>query len=132
MRDALTASEYWNWQNRWSELAQFAEDWVTTPRPDWSPADDLIHGWLDSDPDRCLAAICAVAQLTDEPEIVAFLAAGPLEDFLGRHREAYMPVIKMLALEHQRFLEVLAGVWRGSMTTAVWRQVEAICIGHRK
>ena len=131
MRDALTASEYWNWQNRWPDLAQFAEDWATTPRPDWSSADDLIYGWLDSDPDRGLAAICAVAQLTDQPEIIASLAAGPLEDFLGRHGETHIEVIKELSRTQPSFFPVLTGVWQGSMLTLIWRQVEAICIGRR-
>ena len=131
MRDDSEAFEYWYWQKRWPNLARFAEDWATTPRPDWSSSDDLIYQWLDSDPDRCLAAICAVVQITDEPDIIANLAAGPLEDFLGRHGETYIEVIKELSRTQPRFLAVLSGVWRGSMTTLIWRQVEAICVGRR-
>lgn len=43
------------------------------------------------------------------------LAAGPLEDFLGRHGEQYLDVFHALALRERALREVLDGVWQGSM-----------------
>ena len=68
----------------------------------------------------------AAMQLTDDVKLLSHLAAGPVEDFLGRHGEAYLDTIHSLALEHRRLREVLDGVWQGSMSKRVWRRIEVL------
>ena len=58
--------------------------------------------------------------------MLANLAAGPLEDFLGRHGERYLDVFHALALREQRLREVLDGVWQGSMPKRVWHRIEIL------
>jgi hypothetical protein len=73
--------------------------------------------------------ICAIAQVTDEPEILARLAAGPLEDFLGAHGNSYFDTIRDLAHTYPRFHHVLSGVWQGSMPKVLWQKIRAVCAG---
>ena len=121
--------DHWNAHKTSPDIVQLAEDWATTPRPDWADPDDRLYQWLHSDPDRCLSAICAIAQIAQSPETLAILAAGPLEDFLGTHGEQYFDTIRTIAHNQPRFLQVLQGVWKGPMSTVLWQRVRAVCAG---
>jgi len=76
------ALDYWNSYHTDLELRELAEDWATQPKPDWTAADDRLLDWMHSNPDRALAAICAIAQISDDSQRLASLAAGPLENLL--------------------------------------------------
>jgi hypothetical protein len=103
-----------------------AEAWITKPEGDWSSDDEALYAILHSEPDRALAVIFAVMQLTDNQKVLGQLAAGPLEDFLGIHGRQYLTVFHTLALEHRRLREVLDGVWQGAMPKDVWHQIEIL------
>jgi hypothetical protein len=115
--------------NAWREnptVQQMAEAYITKPPADWTVDDEQFYQLLHSQPDEALATILAVMQLTNDQTVLASLAAGPLEDFLGRHGEVYLDTIHALALEHRRLREVLNHVWQGSMTKSVWRRIELL------
>jgi len=119
--------DYWNSYKTSPDMVRLAEDWATTPRPDWAASDEHLYHLLHSDPDRCLSAICAIAQTTESSETLTSLAAGPLEDFLGAQGEQYFDIVKALAHEHPRFLKLLQGVWQGSMSKILWQRIRAVC-----
>ncbi len=121
-----TPDQLWNaWQHR-PELRELAERWLTMPHGTWGDEADEIYALISDDPDRALMVIFGAMQLTDDGAILANLAAGPVEDFLGRHGERYLDVFRLLALQHQRLREVLDGVWQGSMHKLVWRRIEIL------
>ena len=123
---SLSANELWNaWRNS-AEIRELAEGWITKPEREWSTDDDALYGILHREPDRALATIFAIMQLTEDQEVLGGLAAGPLEDFLGVHGKAYLEVFKTLALEQQQLREVLDGVWQGAMSKDVWHQIETL------
>jgi len=103
-----------------------AESFITKRVTDWTDDDERFSQVLHSDPDRALATILAMMQLTDDPKIHGAIAAGPLEDFLGLHGEPYLETFRALALEHPRLREVLDGVWQGAMPKRVWHRIEIL------
>ncbi|HXA44414.1 MAG TPA: hypothetical protein VNZ25_02815 [Candidatus Angelobacter sp.] len=122
---SLSAIELWDTWRQSTEIRELAEAWITKA-DGWTDDDQALYLIMHREPDRGLAIIFGVMQLTDEKDLLSRLAAGPLEDFLGWHGEAYLPVFHTLALKHQRLREVLDGVWQGSMPKRVWHQIEIL------
>ena len=123
---SLSPSELWSACRTSPEIREIAEAWLTKRRGDWTDDDERLYSILHSEPDRALSVIFAAIQLTDDEQILGGLAAGPLEDFLGVHGEAYLDTVHTLALEHRRLREVLDGVWQGSMPNHVWHKIETL------
>jgi hypothetical protein len=123
---SLSATELWDGWRSSAEIRELAEGWITKPEREWSADDEAFADILHREPDRALATIFAVMQLTEDKRVLGSLAAGIFEDFLGVHGESYLPVIHTLALQHQRLREVLDGVWQGSMPKQVWHKIEIL------
>ena len=121
-----TPDEFWNAWLTEPALRDLAERWLTSPNGGWTEDSEELYRLIDCDPDQALKVILGAAQLTTEPLMLANLAAGPLEDFLGRHGERYLDVFHALALREQRLREVLDGVWQGSMPKRVWHRIEIL------
>jgi hypothetical protein len=108
------------------KIRQVAEQWITKPAQQWSEDDEELYGLLHSEPDRALAILFGMMQLSDDPKIHGAIAAGPLETFLGVHGEKYLDLFHSLALQHRRLREVLDGVWQGAMPNPLWRKIEML------
>jgi hypothetical protein len=54
----------------------------------------------------------------------ACLAAGPLEDLLAKHGEAFIDRIEKAASENSDFRELLVGVWRSVIPEPVWERLQ--------
>jgi hypothetical protein len=121
-----TPEQFWNAWKTEPALRELAERWLTQPAGEWMEESVELYRLIDQDPDRALKVIFCAAQLTAEPLILANLAAGPLEDFLGRHGEQYLDVFHTLALRERALREVLDGVWQGSMPKRVWHRIEIL------
>lgn len=127
------ATEFWNAWRESAEIRELAEAWITKPAGEWTEEDERLNGLFGNapdntlaDPDRALATIFAIMQLTDDPKIHGSLGAGVFEDFLGKHAEAYWDVIHLLALQHRRLRVVLDDVWQGAMPKCVWHKIEML------
>lgn len=68
-------------------------------------------------------AILAVLSRSPPEAVVAQLAAGPLEDLLQRHGEAFIDRVEDEARRSVPFRHLLGGVWKAG-TPAVWARVE--------
>ena len=87
-------------------LAGFT-DWLA-PEEAWSVLLELIHAAPEDD------------------RVLGFLAAGPLEEWLGRYGDRVIDWVERQAAEDHRFRRVLTGVWRHGMSEAVWERIRAI------
>jgi len=123
---SANATDLWDAWRTNPEIRELAEGWVTKRARDWTEDDEALYRIMHSDPDRCLATIFAMMQVTDDPKIHGAIAAGPLEDFLGAFAERYWDVFHSLALQHRRLREVLDGVWQGAMPKGVWHKIEML------
>ncbi len=66
-----------------------------------------------------------IAESPDDDRVLQVIAAGPLEDFLGRFNEA-IDRVEDEAGRNPRFRRVLSGVWKHRMSDPVWGRVRAI------
>jgi hypothetical protein len=62
-------------------------------------------------------------KVADDPEMMACLAAGPLEDLLVEHGEKFISEVEELALANHKFKELLTGVWRNRISCEVWKRI---------
>jgi hypothetical protein len=96
-------------------------------------ADAEPYGWayvevewlVANDPERLWQVI---RDLYPRPEAQAHfrtLAAGPLEDLLEAHGEAFIDRIESLAARDPIFAHLLGGVWQITMADAIWTRVQA-------
>jgi len=120
-----SSTEFWSAWKTNPDIRELAEAYLTKPSV-WDREDEELYAVIHADPNRALAILFAIMQLTEDQKVLGALAAGPLEDFLGVHGETYLETIRSLALEHQRLREVLDGVWQGSMPKNVWRKIEVL------
>jgi hypothetical protein len=92
------------------ELIGFDEfDWLVRKHPE--------HAW------ECILA--AVADSRVKP-FLGLLAAGPVEDLLGTHGEAFIELVEQEARRNPLFAWTLGGVWQCQMTDEVWGRVQGV------
>lgn len=65
-------------------------------------------------------------------ESLAYVAAGPLEDFLCEHGDAFLSALRSAAENDARLRQALCGVWgKNRMNAIVWDEVQRLC-GRKK
>ena len=85
---------------------------------------ELIHRDGEVEPEDCWKAILRILELDPEPEVIAILAAGPLEDLINHHGPQFIDRIEAEARRNSKFRYLLGGVWESS-TPEIWARVEA-------
>lgn len=93
-----------------------ADEWIARwssaqPNPDSALLDD---GLAAEDPALCLASIVEVLrriQARGRDELMAVLAAGPLEDLLTKSGDEVVDQVASLARRDESFRVLLNGVW---------------------
>jgi len=75
--------------------------------------------------------ILAVLAKDTSDEVLQLLSAGPLEDLLAKHGNAFIERIELEARQNPQFRDLLGGVWQNSMTDDIWQRVEAARL-HKK
>ncbi len=81
---------------------------------------------FDRDPEQDWQVIEWIAQNSRHKWSCVMLAAGPLEDLIANHGEAFIARIEQLARRSPRWRFILSGVWpQGKHDTEVWRRIEA-------
>jgi len=88
------------------------------------PAIDTVDDLPENDPDEAWEFINAVLARHPSDKVIAVLAAGPLEDLLVYHGDAFIERVEERAREDDAFNNLLGGVWRNSMKLRIWRRVE--------
>lgn len=77
-------------------------------------------------PDECWELIHAIRQADGSNEILANLAAGPLEDLLVDHGHRYIDEVERLARTDAQFRKMLGGVWKNAIADDVWVRVQRV------
>ncbi len=78
-----------------------------------------------ADPEEAWLIILAIKEQAISEDAIALLAAGPMEDLLAHHGNAFIERVEAEARRNPRFNNLLGGVWRSSISEDVWRRVEA-------
>lgn len=89
--------------------------------PLWWAIDDFM---IDHKPaEDCWRAILEILKRAPPGEVLAVLAAGPLEDLINYHGPEFIDRIEVQARSDRAFRELLGGVWMSS-TAEVWARLE--------
>lgn len=91
---------------------------------EWFEAADELDSLITEEPERAWPIICDVIRRIphDADDILAYVAAGPLEDLLNRHPHAFIDRIEVLAREDAHFRRAVSGVWGWNSIPAEIRQ----------
>ena len=76
-------------------------------------------------PFEALEVILEILKIAEEEQVLANLAAGPLEDLLAEHGIVVIDRIIELAKSDPRFRDLLQGVWGNSVDPRVWKMIRA-------
>lgn len=88
-------------------------------------ATDQMYKWVRRDPERAWRIIHAIRAQDGSDDVLANLAAGPLEDLMVYHGPAFIARVEALSRQDAQFRKLLGAVWRNDMTDDVWRRLSA-------
>ncbi len=88
---------------------------------DW--ASEAIHNITYERPAALWPLILEILRRTDDWEVLAVLAAGPLEDYLAKCGEHVIAEVEAQSASDEKLKQLLGGVWRNSMSDEVWERV---------
>ena len=74
-------------------------------------ASDELQELVWNDPERAWPVICEVIRRASADDVLACVAAGPLEDLLVHHPHAFIDRVESLATEDAHFRRAVSGVW---------------------
>ena len=113
--------------------------WIANADAEAGTADYEINRWaarrLDdliakkpasgNDPQEAWEIILSLNERLLSDKATSLLAAGPLEDLLSRHGEAFIDRVEVQARRDPDFNRLLGGVWQNAMSEDVWQRVQA-------
>lgn len=120
------------------KLQQLAQAWihryeVVQTKGDQSPeaqatfaSFERFNSAVKDDPDLAWGEILKVVELTDNEFILENLAAGPLENLLVQHGDAFVARIEKQAINNKRFRWLLGGVWGERIPPLIWARIEQV------
>lgn len=89
-------------------------------------AADRMRDLVSGDPETAWQVIDVIWRLDQSDRALANLAAGPVEDLLAHHGEAFIDRITLLARREPVFRKLLGGVWRNNIAEPVWQKLKSI------
>ena len=110
---------------------ELAKAWIALQHAERRMKDDdprfEAHVTLDeirtTDLERCWSVILKIFMLDRSDQLLANLAAGPLEDLLAQHGERFIERVETLARQEPRFRFTLQMVWRNAISAPVWARL---------
>ncbi|HEV2577058.1 MAG TPA: hypothetical protein VGU25_07590 [Acidobacteriaceae bacterium] len=116
-----------------NELASLASDWIKywhAPKdsPDralYADATDL-YDLEYNDPETLWLLILEIHHQDQSIAIQQVLSAGPVENLLGHHGNAFIDRVEAEARRDPQFAKLLGGVWKYTMSDAVWTRLQAV------
>ena len=114
------------------ENRSIAQEWIDMHRAERSSpqrealswAYDLLERLRDSDTERYWLILGDILSIDHSDEAIANLAAGPLEDLLVYHGEAFIDRVEKSSREDIVFKRMLGMVWRNDIPEPIWLRVQ--------
>lgn len=91
--------------------------------PLWWSIDKFMEK-VQTDPDLAWEAILSIAHRQPSQRVLGMLSAGPLEDLIEQHGEAFINRIEQVANTDASFRKMLENLWE-SGTPEVWQRIMA-------
>jgi hypothetical protein len=118
-----TAEEIETWADAY--IAYRSRDSASADDPLWWAVNDFMNMEQggDVDPEDGWQAILLILQKQPPEEVIALLAAGPLEDLIEEFGDQFIGRIEIESRQNPSFRHLLGGVWK-SGSDEVWRRVQ--------
>ena len=97
---------------------------LATKAEEYFPEQKMIDLALEN-PEELWDPILEILKRDPPTEVIEVLAAGPLEDYIAKLGERVIDRVEVQAAADAKFRNLLGGVWRNSMSDAVWARVQA-------
>ena len=107
-------------------VAQQAKQGSPEHETNWWAVSEVIDWTLEGNGDRLWQFVLEIYKRDLPDEIIAVLAAGPLEDLLAKRGVDFIDRIEELARKDPKFNYLLGGVWRNTISDEVWQRVQVI------
>jgi hypothetical protein len=90
-------------------------------------AADELNSRVWDEPERAWPVICKIIKRIAHDDILAYVAAGPLEDLLVNHPHAFIDRVEALAKQDAHFRRAVSGVWgSNSMPAEIRRRLDEL------
>jgi hypothetical protein len=90
-------------------------------------AADELNARVTDEPERAWPVICTIIKRIAHDDILAYVAAGPLEDLLVQHPHAFIDRVEVLAKQDPHFRRAVSGVWgSNAMPAEVRRRLDEL------
>jgi hypothetical protein len=117
-----------------TETRRIAENWIRLHQlPKDAPernsflwASARLNDLCRDEPEDAWQAIDLIRRSDSSDLILSNLAAGPVEDLLAKHGDAFIDRIEELAAKDREFRKLLGAVWRNEIAEDIWIRVKAI------
>jgi hypothetical protein len=107
------------------EVQSLASSWLAH-QSGYDEAFDKMYDLLHDDPESAWLVIQEMNSREMSDEIMANLAAGPLEDLLRLHGDAFIERTEFKANSDSKFNRLLGGVWQNEMSNDVWERLNKV------
>jgi uncharacterized protein DUF6869 len=116
------------------ELERLVEAWIACCEADEGTEEYQRNRWamsqvldweMEGEAENLWAFVLAAYKRNISDEVIAVLAAGPLEDLLSKNGASFIGRVEELASRDEKFRFLLGGVWQNAMPDDIWRRVEA-------
>ena len=122
-----------------SEKSRLADAWITLQKAEMHSELYKSHFWAfdkvldlaETSPLECWDVVMKIFMKEPDDELLAIMAACPVEDLLGAHGEQIIGLVEEAAQKYPRFREMLSGVWQVSISDQIWQRLQ-IAIVTRK
>jgi Family of unknown function (DUF6869) len=81
---------------------------------------------IDDEPENAWSIILEILRRNQSSEILEVLSAGPVEDLLARHGEAFIERVENEARNDEDFAKLLGGVWQNTMSDEIYARVQRV------
>lgn len=108
-------------------IAAYLHSWSGENSASTSWANDALDDLVHQTPERAWSILCPLVERAATDQILAIIAAGPLEDLLCLHGPAFLDRVEEQARREPRFRHGLAGVWGSStMEPRVYQRIREV------
>ena len=87
---------------------------------------NALSKFCDTDPEKCFEVIEIIRGLDHSNDVLANLAAGPLEDLLAKHGEQFIDRFEKFAKSDVQLRRLLGAVWQNDISDSIWKRLQLI------
>jgi len=108
----------------WIDLQSLPEGSNEAEAAIW--AADEVFDLVLKDPDTGWQFVTDVVAATDDEWVLANLAAGPLEDLLGKYPQETIVRLEHEVKNNEKFRQVIGGVWKNIIPEEIWARLQSL------